>query len=307
MKKNSNFVGGFRKEEQKCGCSNGRINHFEGIHFSLTKHYRDLIHGEDATNYSKRMFVYNFAKTAIDKAIDEGKHLKSGRAKVKIDYSLFCFHKGKIPVCEKVWCKVTGISSGVVWDVVNKAKRGIKPERCAKSKLAEREAKEKPEYLAVATFLEKLADQLSNRSPDMKNTELPSGTKCHYYEWFCEEWKEGVLTGLYHKSRKQLVDPLKPPSKSFFYKIWRNEYSCLHVPKRQNRFSKCDWCVMCKENIDQSRAAGDHVDLEFWKKLLYSHYAWVVLQRKRYHRHRRKAAENPERLPLTHRVLFKFK
>jgi hypothetical protein len=97
-------------------------------------------------------------------------------------------------------------------------------------------------------------------SPDSRATEMPSGFKKQYYGMFCSDWQAGVLTGQYYRTKYQFTVKMDaPPSnfKSLFYRVWRTEFSQLKVPKRHNRFSKCDWCVILKSNMESARQAHD--------------------------------------------------
>ena len=291
----SNWTGPGRPEVKKCKCKN---NCYAGISWKTTERYRILLYGEGATNYTRRLFLYDHFCKELDRALlRAGAQGKSTcRRKLKVRYYLTCASTGRnMVVCRTTFDEVTGISNGTVQSVLVQARFGNRPAMDQRAQVAERKSKEMPEYLAISTFLESLTEDLSNMSPDMKKTELPSGTKKNYYEMFCEAWKEGVLKGLYHRSRGFFMDPLKPPSQSLFYRVWRTEFNSLYVPKRQNRFSKCDWCCTAKLNISESQNAGDTFTRDFWKNLLYKHYAWVVLQRKKYHKHRWKAAQDPIR------------
>jgi hypothetical protein len=290
-KRESNYYAG-----KSCDCKH--VNHWEGIPWETTYHYRLLMYGEGSSQYSREAIVRKLIAPILEEAVCN--YARKGRRvspnATKLTYKLQCAVTGRItPVCFKVFCRVLGLSDGTVHKYVQKLKNG-EPLRLPK-KTAEAQAtvRDSPEYLAIASFLEALAEDLANMSPDMRVTELPSGTKIQYYELFCETWKAGVLTGVSYRSRHRWTKMDQPPSKSLFYKVWREEFSALHVPKRQNRFSKCDFCTQCKTNISAARSAGDVVELNFWKEKLYRHYQWVVLQRKKYHRHRRKAAENPSK------------
>ncbi len=122
------------------------------------------------------------------------------------------------------------------------------------------------------------------------------GSKNNYYEMFVEDFKAGLSNGLYFRKKVNPDDPdckIDPPSRSLFYKVWLTEFGGLVVPKRQNRFSKCDCCINYKCQLDESRKNLDFEGVQEWKTRLYAHYRWVTLQRKKYYWHRRKAADRP--------------
>ena len=279
---------------RKCGCS--AVNHWAGVDWETTKHYRDLMHGEGSTRYTRRKIIHEFALVAADEAIRDaarrGKRVE--RDETRLKYWITCAITGRrIPVCFEVFINVLGQARDTVCKQVRATKDGQVPLEDKATRKAQEEFKGSAEYLAISTFLEKLAEDLTNLSPDMRVSELPSGTKVQYYEMFKNEWEEGVMKGLSFRSRHKWTKVNEAPSKSLFYKVWRSEFKALKVPKRQNRFSKCDWCSMAKLCIQAANTANDLEEVKYWKKVLYKHYAWVILQRKKYHHHRRKAAEQP--------------
>lgn len=284
----------------KCSCSK---ECYKKIDPEVTRHYREILYasgGGRGGRYERRKFIYSLLT-------DEAKRERMWRAfnrkmtsddggEMKMTYRLQNLHNGQFfRVCEGAFCGVLGISKGTLVKLVRLAKAG-KP--LVRDKHLERLINKKmksAEYTGICTYLETLAEDLANHSPDCRVTELPSGFKCHFYDMFCAEWKKGLLTGLYHRSAGRSVgkNANKPPSKSLFYRVWRLEFPNLKVPKRNNRFSKCDWCTGVKTHLESARQKGDQEEVNYWKKCLYDHYAWVSLQRRKYHKHRRKAAENP--------------
>jgi hypothetical protein len=282
---------------KSCGCKH--VNHLAAINRETVKHYRDLLYDEDKSvnQYFRRVFVYKMVDEIIRK--EYRSQLRTWRlcgkdmSKMKIEryYLTDAVTQRQVPVCHEVFCKVLGLSPTTVNRVVRDCKAGKPVKMDQRTILKVKEVHDKPEYLAIASFLEGLAELLANESPDTRSTELPDGHKCHYYDMFRAHWAEGVLHGLYYRSRDRFSDPTKPPSKSLFYKVWRCEFSSLKVPKRHNRFSKCDWCVTIKSNIQMAHNGGDKDEATYWKAFLYGHYKYVVLQRKKYHKHRRKAAD----------------
>lgn len=283
----------------KCGCK--KFNHFSVIHRDTTAMYRSLIHGEGPTKDEKENLIETIVQESIKEA--EINHARSFSKKkfdpesVRVRYYLQCALTGRMmPVCRVTFCWVIGSSKGTLGKIVKLIKQGqLHAERHRRKEGKNESIKEdRPEYFAVCTFLEALSEDLSSKSPDCRLTELPSGSKVQYYEMFCEEWKSGLETGMYYKSRNGRGEKAsEPPSKSLFYSVWRKEFSGLIVPKRHNRFSKCDDCVRAKLSLQQARNNRDWDELREWKTILYAHYRWVVLQRKKFHKHRRKAAENP--------------
>ena len=283
--------------KQKCSCIH--FNHWSVIHRETTATYRHLIHGEGSTKDAKENTIEHVVLRSLEETrrnhYKTKPHVPFDPAKAKIKYFLQCAVSGRVlPLCYNVFCQVLGISKDNVAKIVGMIKRGtLQQERLRRRNMKnERMKEDRPEYYAVCTYLECLSEDLSSKSPDMRCTELPSGSKVQYYELFCKEWTDGLQKGLYYKSRnKDKMD--QPPSKAYFYSVWRQEFSGLIVPKRINRFSKCDECVRAKLTLQQARTNNDHDEIQEWKTILYAHYKWVILNRKKYHKHRRKACDNP--------------
>ena len=199
-------------------------------------------------------------------------------------------------VCPTVFCAVTGVCSNTLDDVRQAVLRNDPPpyRRGVEKSLHERE--KSPQWIGCSTYLEALSCSLANQSPDTKHTELPLGSKANYYDMMVEDWKVGVANGLYFSKRVNpdaLENNPPPPSRSLFYKVWAMDYGSLIVPRRQNRFSKCDTCVNYKAQVEEARRNREYELALEWKTRLYAHYRWVTLQRKRYYWHRRKAADQP--------------
>ena len=280
-----------------CGC--GSFNHFHLVHRETTVTYRNLVHGEGSTKENKENFIETVVMRSIEEArkrhMMEKPHIKFDPTKARVQYYLQCALTGRIlPMCFQAFVQILGVSKDNVSKVVNMVKNGtLQQERLRRRNLKnERMKEDRPEYFAVCTYLESLSEDLASHSPDMRLTELPSGSKVQYYELFCKEWEDGLQKGLFYKSRnKDKLD--QPPSKAYFYSVWRQEFSGLIVPKRINRFSKCDECVRAKLSLQQARVNNDHDEVQEWKTILYAHYKWVIVNRKKYHKHRRKACDNP--------------
>ena len=284
-------------KNRKCQCE--KYNHYSLIFRETVATYRNLVHGEGSTKDNRDNFIQGVVKRSMEDArrnhFRTSPHLPWDPSKARIFYYLQCAVTGRVlPICFEVFCQMLGLAKDTVSKTVNMVKRGtLEQERLRRRNMKNEKMKEdRPEYFAVCTYLESLSEDLSSKSPDMRCTELPSGSKVQYYELFCKEWEDGLKKGLYYKSRnKDAIE--KPPSKAYFYSVWRQEFSGLIVPKRINRFSKCDECVRAKLSLQQARSNNDHDEVLEWKTILYAHYKWVILNRKKYHKHRRKAHDCP--------------
>ena len=283
-------------QHMKCGC---KFNHFSLIFRDTVGMYRNMIHGEGSSKDDKENVIEKIVLQSIKEAQIEHdrcyERTPFDPESVRVKYFLQCAVTGRmLPLCRNSYCWIIGVSRGTLGKYVKLVKQGkLQAERDRRKDGKNESIKEdRPEYFAICTFLEALTEDLSSKSPDCRLTELPSGSKVQYYEMFCEEWKNGLESGMYYKSRKK-NQPTAPPSKSLFYSVWRKEFNGLIVPKRHNRFSKCDDCVRAKLSLQMARTNKDLDELREWKTILYAHYRWVVLQRKKYHKHRRKAMDYP--------------
>ena len=284
-----------------CGCKS-KVNHWRYVSEETTAHYRRELYDPDpkVDRYQTRIRLHEiltecFLVSRAEQIRTHKYHSLGGKdSKVKTEFFLRDAVTGnKIPLCKKVFCAVLGISSALLHRVSKLVKAGKKavPDK----RFAEWSAGREPsaEYLAICTFLEALAEDLANESPDTRLMELPSGHKIVYYQLFCEDWKRGFLTGEYYRSARPRSE--EPPSRALFYKVWAREFPSLMVPKRQNRFSKCDTCCALRANLDAARKSGDQDAVDEWKEKLYGHYKWVMMHRRKYRHHRKKACDNPEK------------
>jgi hypothetical protein len=318
------------KGQQRCGCANlpcgTPVNCYSKVNFETAEHYRMMLYNEDDKGVNQA-FRRQFMRTMLIKFHDEAKKKQAKLHKtsqaMRLDYYLEDFaytnpanprEVKKVNVCRKVFENVLGPShqtwSNVYDEVVNRGLRSFPDDEESQRKVQGKS----DEWLACATFLSFLLDDLADMSPDTRGHELPSGFKRDYYEMFCNDWNLGVLNGAYTRSKNKFkkqptkanaenldLDPpndgagdeanLKPPSISFFYRVWRTEFKDVTVPRRHNRFSKCDLCCSLKGQLGR---ATDNKEKRRIKILLFEHYAWVTLQRRKYHWHRKKAMDKPD-------------
>ena len=284
---------------RECKCKRGGINHWSGVTIETTRHYRELLFNPDAkiSMYQTRLLLYMVVKPCVDKSVDEWKRTQrykyTERHNVKVQYFVHDAQTGKEQnLCLDVFSKVLGVSKALI----TRTRAAVLNNKVPKPDRRFLEYKKgenvSAEYLAVCTFLETLAEDLANESPDTRVIELPAGHKIDFYEVFCKEWERGYLTGEYYRSK--FPNRTDPPSKTLFYKVWRNEFNALSVPRRQNRFSKCDTCCALRSNLEAARITHDEEAVKEWKERLYGHYRWVMQHRRKYRHHRKKAADHPE-------------
>lgn len=297
-----------------CSCSS--FNHWSLIPEVITRHYRDVLYGPGSS--SKKRFEWAQSQIADFYLKSRDKHCREGKTgDVKLDYFLESPITGKtFQVCFGVWQQVTRCASkdklsNIRESVVNRHEFRYKDSSKSldeQFKDSVSSSKQKSaEYCAVLAFLDSCFEEIADKSPDTRFSELPSGSKIDYYRMFCEEWQEGLLTGVYYRSyhvfKKGVTSDndaelecdvinQAPPSLSFFYKVWRAEYGHLKVPKKQNRFSKCDWCGHLKSQIALAKEVEER---KYWRTRLYDHYRWSALQRRKYQKHRQKAAKQPHK------------
>lgn len=299
---------------RKCSCS--LCNHWSFVPEVVTAHYRKLLYSPGCS--AKKRFewaqsqIADFYMKARDKFNREGK-----KGKFELEYFLESPITGNpFKVCFEVWLQVTRCASKDKLKTIRESvveRNEFRYDNGTKSlneefKDSVNSSREKSaEYCAVLAFLDSCFDEIADKSPDTRFSELPSGSKVDYYRMFCEEWEQGLLTGVYYRTyhvfKKGEKPPAEaelecevlnraPPSLSFFYKVWRAEYGQLKVPKKQNRFSKCDWCGHLKSQIALAKEVEER---RYWRTRLYDHYRWSSLQRRKYQKHRQKAAKQPHK------------
>ena len=278
-----------------CACKDKDC--WRGIYPETTRHYREHLYDPDPKigAYEVRKKLYGYLKELYDEGIKK-RYFKSTDAKIKLKYWVKCAvdPEARRTVCFPVFCQVMGVSKSTLSNIRAMVVRGIPlPLNAKKEKNAYNRTKS-PQWLGIAAYIEALGHDLANDSPDTRVTELPMGTKQNYYELFLQEWASGVASGLYYRNRVNIAGDLKVPSRSLFYKVWSEEYGGLVVPRHQNRFSKCDTCLQYKSHLEDARKNRDHDGIQEWKTRLFAHYRWVTTQRRKYHWHRRKAADNPD-------------
>lgn len=282
------------------GCTRDCYNK---VDFHTTRHYREILWASGngrGNRYERRKFVYSLLLDEVKRErlwrSFNRKLTREDGSNMRLTYRLQDPSTGcYFHVCQSTFCGVLGLSKGTLSYLVKQAKAGKPLVRDKHLEKIIAKKQQSPEYQGIVTYLETLTEDLANHSPDCRVTELPSGFKVHFYDMFCADWKKGLLKGVYNRSAGRSVgkNAEKPPSKALFYRVWRTEFPHLKVPKRNNRFSKCDWCTGLKTHLESARTRGDQEEVNYWKSCLYDHYSWVSLQRRKYHKHRRKAAENP--------------
>ena len=291
-------------------CSCKKCNHFQKVSFETAKHYRqlfwlkgplnadDLLGAKRASRYNRRMILWEMLKDIYECNISfkRATHRTFNPKKFNFDqcsYFIRDVETGrKLYLCMDAFRQVLGISQQLLVEVRNLVVSGREPKMDVAAQAALRKKRESGEWLAVVTFITQLEEELSNKSPDCKRSEVPFGHKNDYYRMFVEDWKVLVKIGAYNRTSKT-GDPFRPPSRSLFYKVWREEFGCLKVPKHQNRFAKCDWCVTLKNNINTCIQSREHDRAVFWRLRLFEHYKYIALQRRVYHETRRGAALRP--------------
>lgn len=282
-----------RSGKAQCFCND--CNHYEYITMDMVRHYRWTLYDpdKDLRMYETRKKVHELLEKCHRKTQND--HLRqTGRTKfTHMKYHLYDpFREIDIPLCKSVFCKVVGIHRSTCDRIRKRVFKGEPPLIDPRSEALLRDREKSDAYMALYSYLEFLAENLSNESPDQRCIELPVGHKVHYYQMFCKEWEEGLLTGRYTQLKPCCE---KPPSKALFYKVWRRDFSALKVPVRSARFSKCDTCVSYKAAIMDAKKSREDRRMNQLKGELYDHYKWVALQRKVYHHNRADAATNPER------------
>lgn len=274
-----------------CSCFKSKgVNHFEYVTEDMAKHYRYFLHDpedEDLSGYMRRYRAHELIKACHESTRQE-RFMKSGKhGGDNIKYHLWCpFREKRIPLCCPLFAEVLGLDESTIRRIRSRVVKHLPPEETFRAPVAS------PQYLAIHTFLEGLAEDLANESPDLTTVELPMGRKNHYYMLFAEGWKPGVLSGVYTQGNRTL-DPDMPPSIDLFYKVWRRDFNALRVPKRSNRFSKCETCIERRQAVDNARQLRDSAAILKTKQELLGHYKWVTLQRKVYHNDRAAAGTNP--------------
>jgi hypothetical protein len=285
-----------------------------------------MLYNEDDKGVNQA-FRRQFMRSMLIKFHDEAKQKQAKQHKtsqaLRLEYYLKDFaylnpekprEIKKVHVCRVVFEDVLG-PSHETWcnaydEVVNRGLRSFPEDEERQHKVQGKT----DEWLACATFLSFLLDDLADMSPDTRGHELPSGFKRDYYDMFVKDWNDGVLNGAYTRTRNKFkkVQPkakennvdLEPPnddagdeanttapSISFFYRVWRTEFKDVTVPRRHNRFSKCDLCCSLKGQLGRATSNDEKRRI---KKLLFEHYAWVTLNRRKYHWHRKKAMDKPD-------------
>ena len=184
-----------------------------------------------------------------------------------------------------------------------------------------------PERMMVFAWLEMKVEQQACQAPDGKKSELPEvATRRNLYEMFKQDWKAGVLNGTYHrvfrgrrrkKQKKPKGVPQKqpppqvdeegnaepsdkeklndinhhdPPTYQFFCRVWKCDFNQDYkIPRSHRRFTQCNWCGTCKENIKYAKDK----DKLYWQQCLFGHYAWLTKQREKYYKHQHKAQHRP--------------
>jgi hypothetical protein len=283
--------------KRQCKCKDK--NCWAGVYPSTTRMYRERLYDPDPVlgRYHLRKELYKEVDSVLKEGIRRGWYKRTPVVK-QLKYFIRCAQEPGVirMVCPQVFCAVAGVCSDTLGHARKAVLEGNPPDYSRSKEKALYQREKSPAWLAISTYLEGLSHHLANLSPDIRNTELPMGSKLNYYEMFVEDWKAGISNGLYFRKK---VDPLnpendpEPPSCSLFYKIWAIDFGSLVVPRRQNRFSKCDICINYKAQLDEARRNRDFLQAEEWKTRLYAHYRWVTLQRKKYYWHRRKAADQP--------------
>lgn len=283
----SNIKNVSRQSGRVCSCfATKGVNHYDYISKDMAKHYLYFLHDPDAeiTSYLRRARAHQLIRECHDATRQERFMKKGTHGGHNIKYFLHDpFREKKVPLCCAVFSDVIGVAVATVERIRKRVVLGLPPKDTFRAPVAS------PAYLAIHTNLEALAEDLANESPDLKTVELPMGRKNHYYLLFVEGWRAGVEAGIYQG------DPDKPPSLDLFYKVWRRDFNALKVPKRSNRFSKCETCIERRQAIDNARELKDVAAILKTKQELLGHYKWVTLQRKVYHNDRAEAGFNQAR------------
>ena len=246
------------------------------------------------------------------------------------DFSFFSNEKvSKISCCYSCFQAATGFSSATIQKYLKLIRDGnlaVATEEHQNLRVAQMKSHER---MMVHAWLEMTVEQQACQAPDGKKSELPEvATRRNLYEMFKQDWKEGVLNGTYHRvfrGRRRKVQkkpkgvPQKqpppqvdeegnaepsdaekfndlnhhdPPTYQFFCRVWKSDFNQDYkIPRSHRRFTQCNWCSTCKENIKYAKDA----DKTYWKQCLYGHYAWLTKQREKYYKHQSKAEKKPSK------------
>ncbi len=282
----------------KCACKDKHC--WKGIYPETTRSYRESLYDPDPNigAYETRKKLHANLKELYDMGIQKG-YIKTTDKNPRIRYSVNCAIEpgARRVVCFQVYCQIMGVCKSTMSKIRRSVINGELPMIKAGKERKLFKRTKSPQWLGISAYIEALGHDLSNDSPDLRITELPMGSKQNYYELFLQDWKKGVVSGLYYRKKVNLddgSDEFKPPSRSLFFKVWSEEYGGLVVPRHQNRFSKCDTCLQYKSHLEDARKNRDHEGIDEWKTRLFAHYRWVTLQRRKYHWHRKKASDNPD-------------
>jgi len=244
------------------------------------------------------------------------------------DFSYFASQKvTKISCCYSCFQTATGFSNATIHKYLKLIRDGnlaVATEEHQNLRVSERKSHER---MMVFAWLEMTVEQQACQAPDGKKSELPEvATRRNLYEMFKQDWRQGVLNGTYHRvfrgrrrkkkkkpkgvpqapppvqvdedgnaepSDREKLNDLNhhdPPTYQFFCRVWKTDFNQDYkIPRSHRRFTQCNWCSTCKENVKYSKDA----DKTYWKQCLYGHYAWLTKQREKYYKHQHKAEHRP--------------
>jgi hypothetical protein len=291
------------------------------IDFEVVRHVRSALYGTGSTTKARKKLIAKWVQFMMAEAgkqklrlgID---HDPKSRLAYQIPDMSFSADEDKIrwiPCCRKCFTYVTGIAKGTMSNVVNRVKDNDVLLTLTED-IETRFMDSSPERLQVTAWFEYFVAHQSCYNPDKGDNEKTASVPCNIadmYHMFCEDWRDGVMAQdsfrVYKGSSKwkerkvvqenedeeRVKENNPPPSKSFFYKIWKSDYNENYaVPRGAKRFTQCNWCALLKH---QHKHVSDLDQKRNYRDALYGHYKWITVQRQKYYKHRHKAASHPSK------------
>ncbi len=131
---------------------------------------------------------------------------------------------------------------------------------------------------SIVDIITNLAELTAEKMPDKSEVHLPFYRKKEVYNHFISEYKH-IYEGL-------------PPTKSYFYKVWKQ--SCSHIKvRKRGRFTICSICESIRLQLEGAIKRKEDTRPIMVKKR--AHNAMVSKERAEYSRKRNNAIRDPKR------------
>lgn len=180
-----------------------------------------------------------------------------------------------IHLCYQCFARFHGLSDWVMRDLIRKKLAGDSVEHSKKGRQQMRAA-----TMGALEWIDNRVKMLGDYMPHKSYIHLPPGSKKELYDNYVLDCQINYVNH-------------SPVSKATFWHLMKKHFPRVKIPK-QKRFAKCDTCDSYDTRIREAFSDSIRQELRREKS---KHLDFVVQERRKYYKHRRKAASDPSSHP----------